>query len=89
MFCKLVLGGPRPNWGLWWFLAILGVMVIVAKVWLRWAQLWFWTHLALRASSLPPFGLYGLGQNGPDWPTGHRGPRPPNESGWPKDDGYG
>ncbi|MBW0566493.1 hypothetical protein O181_106208 [Austropuccinia psidii MF-1] len=33
--------------------------------------MWFGTHLALRASGLPPlapFGLIRLNQKGPDWP---------------------
>ncbi|MBW0570405.1 hypothetical protein O181_110120 [Austropuccinia psidii MF-1] len=98
-------------------MAILGVMVIVAKIGPRWAQLWFGTHLALRDSGLPPLAplcIIGLGQKGPDWPAdcstwplgrvvqtaayspqaveavgGLNGPRPPNERGWPKDDGDG
>ncbi|MBW0475134.1 hypothetical protein O181_014849 [Austropuccinia psidii MF-1] len=49
------------------------------KKWLRWAQLWFGTHLALEARWLPPFapfGLIGLGQKGPNWPMDHMDSRP-------------
>ncbi|MBW0508895.1 hypothetical protein O181_048610 [Austropuccinia psidii MF-1] len=52
-------------------MAILGFDGIWGQDWLRWAQLWFGTHLALGANGLPPlapFGLIGLGQKGPKWP---------------------
>ncbi|MBW0482612.1 hypothetical protein O181_022327 [Austropuccinia psidii MF-1] len=45
------------KWVLRVFMAILG------QDWLRWAQ------LALEANGIPPFGLIGLGQKGPKWPT--------------------
>ncbi|MBW0559385.1 hypothetical protein O181_099100 [Austropuccinia psidii MF-1] len=59
--------------GSYGFYGQFGVQGIDGQRWLRWAQLWFGTHLALGARWVPPFGLIGLGQKGPNWPT-HRGP---------------
>ncbi|MBW0581960.1 hypothetical protein O181_121675 [Austropuccinia psidii MF-1] len=62
-----------------------GFDVIWGEEWLRWAQLWFGTHMTLRASGLPPlapFGLIVLGQKGLDWPPRHLGCGTPNEKGW-------
>ncbi|MBW0585795.1 hypothetical protein O181_125510 [Austropuccinia psidii MF-1] len=47
------------------------VQGIDVQNWLRWAQLWFGTHLALGARWLPalaPFGRNELGQKGPNTP---------------------
>ncbi|MBW0551616.1 hypothetical protein O181_091331 [Austropuccinia psidii MF-1] len=58
-----------------WIQGVFGpiwVQGIGGQKWLRWAQLWFGTHLALGARWLPPlapFGLIGLGQKGPNPPT--------------------
>ncbi|MBW0591305.1 hypothetical protein O181_131020 [Austropuccinia psidii MF-1] len=71
--------------GSYGFYGHFGVQGIDGQNWLRWAQLWLGTHLALGARWLPPlapFGLIGLGQKGPNWPTDqgpwtmNYGPRP-------------
>ncbi|MBW0575136.1 hypothetical protein O181_114851 [Austropuccinia psidii MF-1] len=61
--------GPMVIYGHFGFDRIWG------QDWLRWAQWWFGTHLALGANGLlplAPFGLIGLGQKGPKWPTDRR-----------------
>ncbi|MBW0574809.1 hypothetical protein O181_114524 [Austropuccinia psidii MF-1] len=60
----------------------MGPMVIYGQDWLR------WTHLALLADGLPPFGLIGLGQKGHKWPT-DCGPRPTACGVWTVDRNYG
>ncbi|MBW0479951.1 hypothetical protein O181_019666 [Austropuccinia psidii MF-1] len=45
-----------------------------AKECLRWAHLWFGTHLALGSDDLPPWPLFASldsGLKGPKWPTDH------------------
>ncbi|MBW0554207.1 hypothetical protein O181_093922 [Austropuccinia psidii MF-1] len=77
----------------WWSLAKIGsygfyghfdVQRVCGQNWLRWAQLWFGSHLALGARWLPPlapFGLIVLGQKGPNWPM-DRGPWTVNYGPW-------
>ncbi|MBW0583076.1 hypothetical protein O181_122791 [Austropuccinia psidii MF-1] len=55
--------GVDEVFGLFW------VQESGGQKWLRWAQLWFGTHLDLGPRWLAPFGLIGLGQKGPKWPT--------------------
>ncbi|MBW0565076.1 hypothetical protein O181_104791 [Austropuccinia psidii MF-1] len=54
------------------------------QFWLRCVQLWFGTYLALGARWLHPFGLIGLGQKGPNWPTDRMDHRSHRGSEWPK-----